>query len=59
MIKILQDEKFISENNNNISLDLIDFGENNNNNIIDINKNNNKYCFPIVENEDEKSERVV
>ena len=29
MMKILQDEKFISENDNNISLDLIDFDENN------------------------------
>ena len=55
MIKILQDEKFISENDNNNSLDLFDFGENNN--IINTNKNHNKFCFPIVENEDEKSER--
>ena len=56
MMKILQDEKFISENDNNISLDLIDFDENNNN-IINTNKNHNKFFFPIVENEDEKSER--
>ena len=55
MIKILQDEKLISENDNNVSVDLIDFNENNN--IINTNKNNNKYFFPILEKEDEKSER--
>ena len=56
MIKILQDEKLISENDNNMILDLIDFSENDNN-IINTNKNNNKTCYPIFEKGDEKSER--